>query len=68
MPRLLHDTRLLHDSSDIVQIPINSVNAISVTPSIKINAGNLNVELPDTIPAATYSTIEMISPLCMIIA
>ena len=44
-----------------MQIPINSVNAVSVTSSIKINAGNLNVELPDTIPAATLrSVIEVL--------
>ena len=43
------------------EIPINSVNAVSVTSSIKINVGNLNVELPDTIPAATLrSVIEVL--------
>ena len=52
---------LCEDTHDIVQIPINSVNAVSVTSSIKINAGNLNVELPDTIPAATLrSVIEVL--------
>ena len=52
---------LCEDTHDIVQIPINSVNAVSITSSIKINAGNLNVELPDTIPAATLrSVIEVL--------
>ena len=52
---------LCEDTHDIVQIPITNVNAVSVTPSIKINAGNLNVELPDTIPAATLrSVIEVL--------
>lgn len=51
---------LCEDTHDIVQIPINSVNEISITSS-KINAGNLNVELPDTIPAATLrSVIEVL--------
>ena len=52
---------LCEDTHDIVQIPINSINAVSITSSIKINAGNLNVELPDTIPAATLrSVIEVL--------
>lgn len=52
---------LCEDTHDIVQIPINSANTGSVTSSIKINAGNLNVELPDTIPAATLcSVIEVL--------
>ena len=52
---------LCEDTHDLVQIPINSANTGSVTSSIKINAGNLNVELPDTIPAATLrSVIEVL--------
>ena len=48
---------LCEDTHDIVQIPINSVNTAFVTSSIKINTGNLNVELPDTIPAATLRPV-----------
>ena len=48
---------LCEDTHDIVQIPINSVNAVSVASRTKINMGNLNVELPDTIPAATLRPV-----------
>ena len=43
------------ETHDIVRIPLNAGN--SVTSSIKINAGNLNLELPDTISAATIVSV-----------
>ena len=50
---------LCEETHDIVQIPLTTGN--SVTSSIKINTGNLNLELPDTIPAATLrSVIEVL--------
>ena len=59
--RLRNVREALCEDTHILQIPINSVNTVSVTSSIKINAGNLNVELPDTIPAATLrSVIEVL--------
>lgn len=46
---------LCEETHDIVRIPLNTGN--SVTSSIKINAGNLNLELPDTISAATLVSV-----------
>ena len=52
---------LCEDAHDIVQIPLNTSNSAVAASSIKINMGNLNVELPDTIPAATLrSVIEVL--------
>ena len=52
---------LCEDTHDIVQIPLNTSNSAVAASSIKINIGNLNVELPDTIPAATLrSVIEVL--------
>lgn len=44
------------DAHDIVQIPLNTSNSAAAS-SIKINMGNLNVELPDTISAATLVSV-----------
>ena len=46
---------LCEDTHDIVQIPLTTGN--SVTSSIKINTGNLNLELPETIPSATLVSL-----------
>ena len=49
------------ETHDIVQIPLNTSNSAVAAASIKINMGNLNVELPDTISAATLvSVIEVL--------
>lgn len=50
---------ICEETHDIVQFPLNTVNSDAATSSIKINAGNLNLELPETIPSATlFSVIE----------
>ena len=46
---------LCEETHGIVRIPLNTGN--SVTSSIKINAGNLNLELPETIPSATLVSL-----------
>ena len=43
------------ETHDNVRIPLNTGN--SVTSSIKINTGNLNLELPETIPSATLVSL-----------
>ena len=48
---------ICEETHDIVQIPLNTCNASFVTSSIKINAGNLNLELPETIPSATFVSV-----------
>ena len=54
----INNTTTTHD---IVQIPLNTSNSAGSASSIKINMGNLNVELPDTIPAAALcSVIEVL--------
>ena len=48
---------LCEETHDIVQIPLNTVNSAVAASSIKINIVNLNVELPDTISAATLVSV-----------
>ena len=48
---------ICEETHDIVQFPLNTSNSAVAASSIKINIGNLNVELPDTISAATLVSV-----------